>query len=395
MQVTKMLQIYQKARSVIAWLGPADHDTLTAALCVERAGELRHQVPGASKKYHSATCLIHLQNMLTALLKLYARPWLGRMWIRQEIFAARRIVAQCGPQCINWDNFVSGRSLLKCMQELLPRVRSELNDDCSAIPFLLKGAERNSPIFPADFKASRSFIEVLLKSRHFAVSKEQDVVYAVLGMCAVPTRTGAFIGSEIGVQRHSVLVDYSKTIAQVYQDATAYLLTDDQKLENLARLWHVYTRCPRHAQDLPSWAMDWRSSICDSKDPARIRALTSSMRRGSYLNPGFGNDHHNILPPKLSQSDTRVLEVQARVANYITYLSDYTCDLDAFSCKQSPLGLTSYGYQLGRTGRSIHSSNLPGLNLPLFKHLPENPILFEPGVHTRRIAILGSLKKRN
>ncbi|RYP15255.1 hypothetical protein DL765_005830 [Monosporascus sp. GIB2] len=82
-QVRSMAEIYCKANRVIVWLGEAeaeDHDTLMA---IRAAGD------ESTKSSDSKTSQ-------QAVLALLNRPWFRRIWVLQEVAAARHVRIMCG-----------------------------------------------------------------------------------------------------------------------------------------------------------------------------------------------------------------------------------------------------------------------------------------------------------
>jgi hypothetical protein len=78
MQVRNMLMIYQKAAEVVAWLGVSDEhldDVLEASTSL--AEKTAFDKESDFERIHAG---IH---------SLYMQPWFLRIWVQQEIFAAR------------------------------------------------------------------------------------------------------------------------------------------------------------------------------------------------------------------------------------------------------------------------------------------------------------------
>jgi hypothetical protein len=108
-QVWNMFTIYQKASQVIAWLGPAPaqmDDVMAAVSSIEYVG------------------VHNVENICTALLDLYTRSWFRRMWVQQELFAARKLHFQCGPHHIEWSGLLSKPTLLLESVHFAPYVKA-------------------------------------------------------------------------------------------------------------------------------------------------------------------------------------------------------------------------------------------------------------------------------
>jgi hypothetical protein len=98
-QVFNMLSIYMKARKVIGWLGLEGQNTAYAtefALGRIVKGSDDRIVKAKSDKDRKESW--SLQEVYEGLLDLYERPWFQRIWVQQEIFAARELVILCGKQ---------------------------------------------------------------------------------------------------------------------------------------------------------------------------------------------------------------------------------------------------------------------------------------------------------
>ncbi|KAH7377379.1 heterokaryon incompatibility protein-domain-containing protein [Pyrenochaeta sp. MPI-SDFR-AT-0127] len=122
-QVEGMAQIYAFADHVLVWLGPQAEDSDAAFRTIEsaagRAGDL--------ETYYSAA--VHVDNIkgenlnlpipeATVLNSLLKRPYFGRIWILQELAAARKSVILCGPQEMDGTVFCKGIRELKAHSQI-------------------------------------------------------------------------------------------------------------------------------------------------------------------------------------------------------------------------------------------------------------------------------------
>jgi hypothetical protein len=129
-QVTMMFNIFGKADTVIAWLGEADADSDVAIVCINDQRALE-DIDRRWERYE-------------ALISFYSRPWLGRTWIRQEIYAAGHLVVRCGAHKREWSSFLRGATLMAELATLVfhgPNQYPELHHKIEA---LLKEALANS-----------------------------------------------------------------------------------------------------------------------------------------------------------------------------------------------------------------------------------------------------------
>lgn len=102
---------------------------------------------------------------------------------------------------------------------------------------LLKDARQNTEVSVGSggFKPPRNLSEVLLQSLHFEVTDQRDAFYATLGMCNVTAFTRAMT-KPAQYPKVVILVDYTKSITEVYHDALLCILHRKGESINLARL---------------------------------------------------------------------------------------------------------------------------------------------------------------
>ena len=119
-QVLLMPRIYHSALSVWLWLGEADEYTESAlnllALLAERGQNVRFdpsQLP-ASSVLRDAISLKRLVLPVfpgpqwEALVRLFDRPVLRRLWVVQEIVTARKTIVQCGEMQLDFEAVLLG-----------------------------------------------------------------------------------------------------------------------------------------------------------------------------------------------------------------------------------------------------------------------------------------------
>lgn len=471
-QVAQMLQIFGKAKSVTAWLGKSNSDTHAVFTYIHRMDTLQRDLSVGFDVKHAPQCFHNLEAVRGIILRCSRSwPWLRRTWVRQEVFAANGVRVRCGDDQASLHDFLNVFDLLSLIDDwLLSRgdlpdlpgksasqlavafdalgrlrrlvlhaagsrgmgsVDAELAVTAEAqyiggttvlqnLDVLLREARLNAHIPLHGVKIPRELTEVLFESRNFEVTDERDGFYAILGMCNIPA-TSEQIGNATGDR---VVVDYSKSVSEVYNDASRFILGRQQKVEDLWDLWHNYKRSPLHAQGLASWAVDWRSGVvshswrrklgglmrpCRRARPSihpsnngRESLQTSSpektlddVRRWAPLWEFESSDTderiqaepgHNWHWPKASSMRPRGLDVTARVLNYVAHLTDFTCEAEDFIQWTS---YDEYQFSIGSTGFSIHSEDRPCSRTPLLNRIPTNAVRFDASKHDWRLAILG------
>lgn len=405
-QVAQMLAIYQKAQTVIAWLGESDSDSLLAFACMSRLTALEEEI--SSNKFHQPACFDRLRAISISLTCLFGRPWLSRTWVRQEIYGARQLIVQCGTHRISWTDFTSAATLISTVRsrfrdhEIIPVGR------IVRIKQLMAEAQMNATMPASGAKSPRGLIEVLRNSSDFALTDPRDTVYAVLGMCKVPATT-KHSSVQLSSCQLQVMVDYSKPLVEVYNDAAVYIFEKQGDPRVLAELWHCYKRSPLHTEGLVSWATDWRAGLLRDGEPEVFDNRMKPYRISVSNRPGTVevDDTAAWIPlwtptvtaerthrdrqaeflakqwhwPTPLRCEQPVLLLKARVINCIAHVTEFTCDVSDF--------ISGSGGNVGLAGRSIHAQDRPDKNTYLIRSMPEGAEEFDPEVHSWRLAVLG------
>ncbi|KAI8713607.1 hypothetical protein NCS52_01305600 [Fusarium sp. LHS14.1] len=118
----------------------------------------------------------------SALLGLLERPWFQRIWVLQEVAAARHVLIKCGPAEIDGYVFCSGLSALDLSFEIRPDLRRWVR----SVAFLIRGAGLRSRCTPSRlgrFSMDICSLGELLDMYHtHKATDRRDKVYALLGM---------------------------------------------------------------------------------------------------------------------------------------------------------------------------------------------------------------------
>ncbi|VTO89554.1 unnamed protein product [Fusarium graminearum] len=165
-QVQSMAKIYAKASHVIVWLGGATPDSDQALEEIRIATEQRTKRPINE----------------SAILGLLERPWFQRIWVLQEVAAARHVLIKCGPTEIGGYAFCSGLSTLNLSYETHPDLRPLIR----SVSYLIRGAVFRPRC--ATSRSGRFSLDIcplgrLVDMYHTRQAAERrDKVYALLGM---------------------------------------------------------------------------------------------------------------------------------------------------------------------------------------------------------------------
>ena len=281
-QVRNMLRIFEKADHVIAWIGPQSNTTkdLFAFLSNDACWGALQSVDD-----HDNDCHEVLEILGTALEQLLQRPWFRRTWVRQEVFAAKRMTIVCGPHAIEFKTFVDRAtrwaqitqssdlpwSPTKTSQApiLLPRTINVIQKE-----FQHAGVDcYDYKTIPSKRRFTAHWFDVLNAGTSFEVTDPRDRIYGTLGVLRSPTtrlyveRRDEHKKAEAGYD-----ISYSKSISEIYQYVVKFLINTDRTLDVL----QIFEDRRSPADDLPSWTIDWRK-------PTKRIGIAPSARFG----PGF------------------------------------------------------------------------------------------------------------
>ena len=170
-QIPLMAEIYAKARQVIVWLGKAEADSDRALEEIRRAGE------------NSAT-ISSAESSQEAIRQLVKRPWFERVWVLQEMAAARHVLIVCGSTEIDGYVFCSGLNFLSMTMTITP----------PQVSFLIRGAIFRAKSLPSTQERLSlnicSLSQLLDMYHNHRATERHDMIYC-LGSANARTPLGA------------------------------------------------------------------------------------------------------------------------------------------------------------------------------------------------------------
>ncbi|KAL8295073.1 hypothetical protein RB600_000848 [Gaeumannomyces tritici] len=184
-QVQSMAKIYAKANRVIVWLGDAADNGDQALEAIRMAAQEQHTNSAIYEPNHQATLAqtnsSNNEANKQAILRLLQRPWFQRIWVLQEVAAARHVLIKCGSTEIDGYAFCSGIGALKPCQSF-----PELNSLIRSVAYLITGAgfrprHENRPAgrFSLDIRPLGELVDMYHGRK---ATDRRDKVYALLGM---------------------------------------------------------------------------------------------------------------------------------------------------------------------------------------------------------------------
>ena len=238
-QVGNMLTIYEKAAEVIVWLGEEIASTKLAVEFIRWARShskmnVQHdqdnddqadfeEFPQPNEMWHSDICARSMPSVLHGIEDLCSRNWVRRIWVKQEIWAAKNVHVYCGSSRLTWDEFMHGpglilRSSMRTHDKpTLPAEEAECFRNLGRRGDISGQADSDSDFGrgPVENEDEPCEIMALLnESASCQCTEPLDRVYALLGMASKPRPDSAY--ANIPPPRLSI--DYKKAMEAVFSE---------------------------------------------------------------------------------------------------------------------------------------------------------------------------------
>jgi hypothetical protein len=268
-QVQMMFAIFQRAAGVIAWVGtPLPDDELICRIIdiqseqVYVSSDQGLSMLGMPTKAYlepGETCP-NLEAGRNAAQKFVSnRPFFQRTWIRQEIFAARKLNLLCGKYLFEFKRFT----------EIIGQLLPEYTTDGGRF---VRGNEPGSralqcyTYFSMDHDKFYTITSInlhdvwfhnVMRSAIYKSALPQDKVFAVLGISSWQTATAENPSEpepEQDITKDFPKPDYKKPVSLVYQDFVKHHINVSQSLKCLS----IFQDLSKNGTDLPSWTIDLR-----------------------------------------------------------------------------------------------------------------------------------------
>ena len=355
LQVRNMLRIFEKADIVIAWMGRFPQYSLECLALVNDLGLSDKSLLSVMERTHEKMCILGLETLEKSLGCFVSEVYFTRTWIRQEIFGAKSISFRFADFEMALDlqnpNFTLWAQKFHAREtkfDLLKVEMADRQDKDRATHFrtMVKhikhnGTESRSYVPPQPKMGySTYWLMTLQDGTALQVTDPRDRIYALLGVLSSPT-TRLYVDDHLGQISRSFPIDYDKTVSEVYADVMKHLINADRNLDCLC----VFQDRRKHAEDLPSWVLDWRHStaryfICTKPDPAEFRE-----RYGQALEQDL--------------SDPLVLSINGYTVTKVTSIEGHNQLSDVDNSSFKDIGdLAQHYVRISRGYRSLDGANV-------------------------------------
>ncbi|KAI1428568.1 heterokaryon incompatibility protein-domain-containing protein [Xylaria sp. FL1777] len=209
-QVQLMATIYAKANRVTVWLGEAPDENNQALEVIHKAAE----------EQSTSTTIDEVNEQ--EIITLLKRPWFQRIWVLQEVAAARHVLIKYGHAEMDGYVFCSGLDALNLSYKTSPDFQSLI---LPAV-YLIRGAIFRSRYKRDDINVSSTFslrirpLAELVDMYHARKATNRlDKVYALLGMSSDDP-------SEAGL-----LVNYNTSWGEIFRKLVKFSLSDQVSVD--------------------------------------------------------------------------------------------------------------------------------------------------------------------
>jgi hypothetical protein len=266
-QVSLMAKIYRRAPSCIIYLGEEDEysrsalqviqafwDDVAIDQCIGRRGERGKARDLIMRRMDTFT-----EGQKNALSVLLARRYFSRVWILQEVILARTVVCVLGSIVFDFDIVLYIGMICKLANRDYTVVKL---DDFTIGKSHYSGRHYSDPspyqtaihlgiLGKARLALQQRFLPHFLELVPMALacdtSDERDRIYGILAVSA----------ELLHHDEPTIVVDYNRSVDEVYANATASLALRRNDLEFLSL---VGEQKPMQARDLPTWCPDYSTA---------------------------------------------------------------------------------------------------------------------------------------
>ena len=214
-QVAQMGLIYEQAKSVLIWLGPATLDSGVGMEILRYfATEKRPRSCPVWQTYPQSLVYQGLQDVMT-------RSWFERMWVVQEIGRSQHAMLLCGRDYVEWQS--TNPAAVRCFSRMIKY--AEILPEWSQLGF---GTVNMKPLLEMlDFQDANQFsrpwgsceraapdlLHLAYNMRHKKCTDPRDKIFGIWGMV------------DYLYDSEDFKLDYGLTVTQVYEEVARVSFT--------------------------------------------------------------------------------------------------------------------------------------------------------------------------
>ncbi|OIW28697.1 hypothetical protein CONLIGDRAFT_670475 [Coniochaeta ligniaria NRRL 30616] len=277
-QILRMGDIYQRASSVIVWLGDSLPETSLALDVLEELSKIpmrrlqeMQRLPITSDTSYDTLGIRRIsERERRAFVGFSRRAYFNRVWVVQEAVFARRLTFLCGEFQVSTETLFDVSKMLilsgwgsQILQPYIPQLRPGSGPQVGAIAAVsqMAGDLERRTVRP---------LEILSSMRSRQASKPLDNIYPLLNLIAKALDKEPW---ELPVKP-----DYEAELAEVLEQTTLMCIRSSGDLTILPA---VQERSMRGSAFTPSWVVDWTVPL------APVPLVTIQLINGLW-NPSNG-----------------------------------------------------------------------------------------------------------
>lgn len=207
-----------------------------------------------------------------------------RIWTMQELAYAPQVRLVAGPHELDWavvGAFLGDRPYADAFHAVFGH-----RGGGRALDLFFSGSVRVHDQRRAlcDGNYTSNLLDVLARFQQNAATDPRDCVYGILGLVT---------------DQHGIVVDYTKSAAQVFTDTAVSLINALQNLDILCQTaWMARSRS-KNPHELPSWVPDFSAHVCSDAHRAILFGQRGIYAAGrAYLNRPCHPINNQFLPVK-------------------------------------------------------------------------------------------------
>lgn len=277
-QLSWQISRLHKAFELIRRISFKDAETLAKM----RDGPTRTELEG--RKIVPGAFLLNVEEQEALIAAFgYTDIW-HRIWTMQELAHAPQVKLVAGPHELDWSvvaKFLGDRPYADAFHAAFGHRGGGRALDLF-FSGLVRVYDQRRALSDGNYKST--LLDVLARFQHNRATDPRDCVYGVLGLV-----TG----------QHGVVVDYTKSVTQLFVDTVVTLINASQDLDILCQTaWMTRSRS-ENPHRLPSWVPDFSASVYSDAHMAILFAQRGIYAAGrAHLNAPFHPIDNHFLPVK-------------------------------------------------------------------------------------------------
>lgn len=283
-QVAMMKAIFEKAHSLIMWLGEESNEVADAVEYIRNIASLKTSEPSLSEVIGTELCRFGSENSfldispsdIETVKIFFENVYWKRIWNVQEASTPNdSTVICCGSQNISWASVRLANRLLQagidrntCKHLLDLRIIQNPKVDVLAELFEIR----------RDGTTSKSLLEILVRFRDLDSTDPRDKLYSILGLASNAERV-----------HRDLQPDYALPVSLIYTRLAATIIRLTNSLDVLGSAGLLRNH------DVPSWVPDWTVTYESYAFPlsTHLRTLNPATKAWDRSDrPLYATDRH-------------------------------------------------------------------------------------------------------